>query len=354
VLIGETPEQLQQLLDVLQKFCEEENMVVNFSKTKVVVFNASNARRTQRTTVPFKLGDRVLEFETEYKYLGLLLKHSRMVPNLIKSAARRGQQAVAMLYRRAARLGVHSNINIKLRLYNAIVLPNLTFGCEVWGPWLLNSDIVGGAFQNLLEQVRLAFYRSCLRVRRATSSWALYRELGEYPLQLYVVRQVILFANKLRNMPQYTWAKRAMLDAWLAHRQGCQNWWTKLVNFCDGIGVQPVVAGGDNDWPCYSASECVLAIMQLGQSVFQGTNVRTKDIAYHQHFGMHLSEVGTPAKAWQRAPYLMMAMDTTRVCKLARFRLSGHYLVVETSRWRRGAAAGDLRVHQVSVGVDAG
>jgi hypothetical protein len=242
---------------------------------------------------------------------------------------------VAMLYRRAAQLGVHSNVNIKLKLFNAIVLPNLTFGCEVWGPWFLNSDIVGKAFDHSLERIRMGFYRTTLRVRRGSSGWCLYRELGEYPLQLYVARQVLLFANKLRTMPVGTWARQAMLDAWLAHRQGCQNWWTKVVSFCSDIGLEPAVAGDEHMWPCYSVSECVLAIMEKCHSVFHSTQLSSKDITYHQHFGSKLSDSSKPPTAWVKAPYLRMALASDRVCKLARFRLSSHYLAVETGRWTR-------------------
>jgi hypothetical protein len=335
VLMAESPDHLQLLLDVLEEFCVEQQMVVNLQKTRIVVFNDSARARNQYGPLSLRIGDQVVEVESEYKYLGMLLQHKNIIPNLIAAAIRRGQQAVAVLYRRAAQLGVHSNVDIKLKLYNAIVLPNLTYGCEVWGPWFLNSDIVRKSFEHPLEQVRLAFYRTMLRVRRGTPGWCLYRELGEYPMQLYVARQVLLFANKLRAMPAGTWARQAMLDAWLEHRQGNQNWWTQVVNFCTELGLEPAVAGDEHVWPCYSVSECVLAIMEKCHSVFLGAELGSKVSTYHQHFGMKMSDGSMPPTSWDKAPYLRMALASDRVCKLARFRLSSHYLAVETGRWSR-------------------
>jgi hypothetical protein len=59
--------------------------------------------------------------------------------------------------------GIASNIDLKLRLFNAIVVPNLMFGCEVWGPWLLSSDWQNKAFEGgKIEQVsRLSVIRPC-------------------------------------------------------------------------------------------------------------------------------------------------------------------------------------------------
>ena len=66
---------------------------------------------------------------------------------------RRGQRAVAMVYKKFHQLGIESNIDLKLRLFNAIAVPNLTFGCEVWGPWLFDL-VIGHDEQSVSEQVR--------------------------------------------------------------------------------------------------------------------------------------------------------------------------------------------------------
>jgi hypothetical protein len=56
---------------------------------------------------------------------------------MMQHAAKRCQcqTAIAMVYNKKFRqLQIASHIDLNLRLFNAAALPNLSFGCEVWGP----------------------------------------------------------------------------------------------------------------------------------------------------------------------------------------------------------------------------
>jgi hypothetical protein len=100
---------------------------------------------------------------------------------MMQHAAKRGQTAIAMVCKKFHQLGIASNIDLKLRLLNAVALPNLSFGCEVWTPWLLSSDWSNKAFQSKIEQVRLSFVRVLLSLKSSTPAWNVYREPWDVP-----------------------------------------------------------------------------------------------------------------------------------------------------------------------------
>jgi hypothetical protein len=63
----------------------------------------------------------------------MLMRQGTTVTGMMQHAAKRGQAAIAMVYKKFHQLGIASNVDLKLRLFNAVALPNLSFGCEVWG-----------------------------------------------------------------------------------------------------------------------------------------------------------------------------------------------------------------------------
>ena len=70
VLIGESEEDLQGLLNVLSQWCNTNGLNINTDKTKVVHFRLPSVRRT---SFPFTCCSKPVECTDRYKYLGLVL-----------------------------------------------------------------------------------------------------------------------------------------------------------------------------------------------------------------------------------------------------------------------------------------
>ena len=58
------------MLDVLNSWCENNNIKVNEEKSKVIHFKTPSL---QRSSYGFKCGDITLEITSQYNYLGLTL-----------------------------------------------------------------------------------------------------------------------------------------------------------------------------------------------------------------------------------------------------------------------------------------
>ncbi len=69
VLLAETEEDLQQLINTLTDWCYKRKLQLNESKSDIVHFRS---KRKERTNYNFKLGINELHVVQEYKYLGLL------------------------------------------------------------------------------------------------------------------------------------------------------------------------------------------------------------------------------------------------------------------------------------------
>jgi Reverse transcriptase (RNA-dependent DNA polymerase)/Endonuclease-reverse transcriptase len=325
---------LQSMLDVLDAFCEEKNMSLSLTKTKIVIFNSSFVSSRDRN-FQFTFRGTVLQRVKESKYLGMLMRQGRTVTGMMQHAAKRGQHAVAVVYKKFHQLGVASNIDLKLRLFNAVALPNLTFGCEVWGPWMLSSDWASKAFQSKIEQVRLSFIRVLLSLKSSTPAWNVYRELGAYPLQIFVARQLIKFIHKLWQMPDSTWARKILWDAWWMYKfNQCDNWCARLHSFLSDVGIQPYQWVGDGVVPLYDGKLCESVLKAKCHAVFLQPGLPSKMASYHTQFASEISEGINPLREWQKALYLTLPAPSKRLCLMARFRLSCHHLAVETGRWQ--------------------
>ena len=77
VLMADTPEQLQQLLDCLSRFCMACCMTANTTKSEIMCFNTSCvAQRLQKWT----FNGATLPVVQEFRYLGVLVKTNNLRP----------------------------------------------------------------------------------------------------------------------------------------------------------------------------------------------------------------------------------------------------------------------------------
>ena len=82
-------------------------------------------------------------------------------------------------------------IEDKIKLFDALVLPILNYGCEVWG-FHDSQDI---------EKVHLRFLKRLLGVRQQTCNMAVYGELGRVPLYVTIKIRIIRYWSKILSDP---------------------------------------------------------------------------------------------------------------------------------------------------------
>jgi len=161
------------------------------------------------------------------------------------------------------------------------------------------------------------------------------RELGWYPLQVYVARQLVRFMNRLWDMPAPTLARRAMLEAWHCFLDGHHDGWcARLHGFFTAAGVAPVgYLPEDPRVPLYDEDQVVVVLRKLCHQVFTAPGLSSKLAAYHTDFAVPLDDTANQDFAWHRPPFFDLPMSVPKLKLVVRFRLSCHHLAIETGRW---------------------
>jgi len=125
-LMSETLQGLQKQIDVLSEFYVEQQLVINVSKTKVVVFEKCCS------AVPkFTYRGTTIERVQSFKYLGLELHSTRGMEVAIDKLTTAGKKALFALRHRCNDLSI-TDPEVMCQLFNSLGRLILSYACEVW------------------------------------------------------------------------------------------------------------------------------------------------------------------------------------------------------------------------------
>ena len=94
-------------------------------------------------------------------------------------------------------------------LFDSLISPILTYGCEVWGGYQKQDFTKWDKSQT--EKVHLRFCKYYLGVNRTASNIACRSELGRFPLKLFIDKLILKFYNHLIILPDDAIAKQAFV-----------------------------------------------------------------------------------------------------------------------------------------------
>ncbi|KAK6172852.1 hypothetical protein SNE40_016429 [Patella caerulea] len=170
VLLSESPENLQNMLNTLSNYCYENNLNVNVNNSKIVIFkNGGKIRENETWTYEGK----DLEIVKSFNYLGVVFNHNGKFSLTQKTIAQQASKACFGLQRI-----IHENyfnLETSIALVSTCIVPILNYCSEVWG--FHSADDV--------ERVQITFFKKILGVRTSTCNALIYHELGLCPLQIY-------------------------------------------------------------------------------------------------------------------------------------------------------------------------
>ena len=168
VLFSENVHELQNMINVVNVCSNEYNLHVNL-KTKVVIFrNRGNIKSEEK----WYLNGESIEIYNEFMYLGILLNYNGVFTNTQKMLSNQGKKAVFSLFSKIQ--DDYFNTETLLSLFDTYVKSIVNYGCEVWG-FHKGVDI---------ETLHLSFLKRVLKVRKSTSNYMVYFELGRFPLYI--------------------------------------------------------------------------------------------------------------------------------------------------------------------------
>jgi hypothetical protein len=342
------PQQAQQLLDCLDLFCTLFDMEVNMGphKTCAVVFRARGVTIPDGFRPVFR-GQEV-PIQDSYRYLGLVLHATKSISVSAEALAPSGTRAMHALLGKCKRSCI-TQFDMKCRLFDNQVGSVLSYGCQVWGPFMFAKRVVtSNACDNFADKVHLSYLRIMAGAARQTSRDVLLRDFNRHPVLFHWVRLAVRWWLKLSIMDEHRLARHAFESDIQLMLDGCKECWSyMLLHTLTQLGVIC-----QQQWR--SSSATVQSILQLGfdeRAVVQaldqqllkpwqevsGLNPRNPALSTGIEKITHAAWVCplvTDGPA-EKAPHMHLCAPFAMLRRLACYRLGNHPLRVRTERMRR-------------------
>ena len=320
ILISTSAAGLQRQLDALQGFCQQRQLTVNLTKTKVVVFEASKSE-----CVDFVFNGRIVEQVESYRYLGFHFHATKNMSYGVSHLVSAARKAVHAMKRRCAHLHIRDPA-MQCRLFNSLVLPILSYASEVWAV----DPKLGEAAEKLHRQ----FLKQLLHIRNSTATEIVLAEFGRYPLQVHFWQQILRFHNWVLQLDNSRYVKLALVygaelkdNHVLEHQQ--KGWRSFVSTF---LATQP-------RHPCVFQNLDVSAILDNLKEAHRSALLASDGSTVKFHNSLQLE--------YNCAAYLssVQSFDSRRL--ISRFRCGCHGLHVDTGRWAAAKLSREDRVCQV-------
>jgi Reverse transcriptase (RNA-dependent DNA polymerase) len=340
-VIGNTPEDLQQLLDTINDWCTQHGMTINIDKTEIVVFKPHAQSRPDMAV--WTLNGEIIKISDQFKYLGVLFHSWRPTCFATTHTCKQAKMAIGALCRKLSDLDIGKHPDAILKLYKSCIMPALTYGSELFGVYDMSVTDPVATKDSATELCQITFLKgTVLKLRKSTPSWIIYRELGMYPTQYYMLRDSIRFLNRVLRLNDTEYVKLALMQTFKdARMPGVCNWFTRLKDILmqiefdiadidhiqtHGINVKEVLS----TWRCHYAS---IIWGNIPQDPHQAPSKGMRACTYHNYFAEDMPEDGSE---WKLASYLHHpSIPRHHSTALARFRTGCHDLRIETLKRAR-------------------
>lgn len=317
---------LQKLLDILGDYCTTWGLSVNIKKTQVMVFNSQG--RLLKLNHKFSLGSKIIEQTRSYTYLGLTITLSGSFTQAMDDRRKKALGALFSLKRCIDMRFLSPRALFKL--YDSLVKPVLTYGCQVWFPatkfckaMLSDSPhtrLLQQIAQDPCERAHLQMLKWTLGTHKRSSNVATWGETGRHPICIGVIEQVLKYKRRLEDnndtstLIYHTLKEQIQLKL---------TWYTTLSELETRFSSQCRSSTSTSSTPSRPPPSLVRHGLQqhFTEKWFEGLNDQPKLRYYKQVKSSFTFE-----------PYLDLVNSTWRQA-LARLRSSSHNLNIETGRY---------------------
>lgn len=347
-LMAWSREEAQQLLDCLDLFCTLFDMTVNLDKTRAMVLRRPGG---MPAGILQYRGQPVAVAESAH-YLGLTFDSTKGFTLAGDQLARKGQKSMFGLLPQLRLHHIAQN-DLRLRLFDTLVEPVLSYGAQIWGPEVCRKQLCTKTKDMCAaDNVQLMFLREMYGAHHSTSRDVLLRDAHRDPMPFRWLSLAAGWWAKLASMGP----ERLARQVWVADIQlmlsGCKKCWThQLLECLERIGYLT----GDQ-WRSGSdgvtvGTICTLAITKTGvhdaclrfqraswdEVCRQGCDPRTAPsdgIHLRTHMAwVHGLVLDGPLPSRANAPgFHQLCLPRSKLQCVGRYRLGGHHLIGRMGR----------------------
>ena len=186
VLLANSPNDLQTMINTLYDYCKTWSLCVNLQKSKVLVFRTGNRISSN---MRFRYGNNDIEVVNSYKYLGVLLTFNLSYKSHLASKLSSAKLAINSTWSKYINSSQISKEN-KLKIFYAASRSILLYSAQVWG--IRKYDEV--------EKLLRFFIKKMLYLHKTTPNYVLQLEIGLPSIFLTTLKLHFEYIEKVLNL----------------------------------------------------------------------------------------------------------------------------------------------------------
>lgn len=187
VILSDTPQKLQQMINQLANYCQHWNLSVNLDKSKVMIFG-SGGRRARNEKWTFM--DTPLEIVKSYLYLGIDLTPKLSLHQHLKKKLTAAKSSINAVWGNIIAKDVIP-ISSKMKIFAAVNRSFMCYGAQVWG----------SAEYDEVEKLQRFFLKKLICLPSSTPNYMLHLESGVKKLFLYTLKLHFGYILKVMQYP---------------------------------------------------------------------------------------------------------------------------------------------------------
>ena len=128
VIICENVKELQTQIDNLVEYCSRNELTINSSKTKIMIFHKGRLPNSDK--VDFHIKENKLEIVNNFPYLGFIFTNHLSFAKHISKANTKARSKIGMLF---SKFPIRQlPLETALKLFNIYILPTYSYGLPLW------------------------------------------------------------------------------------------------------------------------------------------------------------------------------------------------------------------------------
>lgn len=253
VIMAENPKVLQEMIHKLESYCTDWNLVVNMSKSKIMVLR-KGGRLSSQDKWTFQ-GEEI-EIVSQYNYLGVIITPQMTFTKHVQNRNMQAKSAMKLTWKNFLKKDEVS-LQQKWSLYSAVCRSVQSYAAQIWG----------SRYCDEVDKVQRFFMKMVLDLPDSTPNYALYIEADLDESHIYMLHLHIKYI--CRTIFQYNNNRLPKQLSYIILRKNIL--WAKHFNSLNQeMNIQPI---GENvnrdDW-----NHMANAIVQYLTSKNKATNIQ--------------------------------------------------------------------------------
>ena len=299
---------LQHQINHISDFCDATGMQLNMSKSKIMVFRTGGVLRNSERWLYRGEEMEVVQF---YKYLGTYFTAKLSWTKTKQTLALQANKAINTILHYQKQYG-HFDHNDAFKLFDAMVLPILTYSSEIWG--YQSCDIV--------ERPHIRFCKRIACLNSNVANFFALSECGRTPIAVTYMVRCVKYWLKILTMEENRYPKQCYKLLRRLDDVGRTTWATNIKRLLFQYGFGYV-------WLSEDVGDFNIFLSQFKQRLidcsYQTLNGNIESSPKALSYKLYKSALN-PEK------YISVSLPYQYKNLLSNFRCSGHNLMIEKGR----------------------